>query len=118
MVEEITFAKWFEHQYLEWQASTESRQTIDDFAKWLGFKRPTVNLWMNGNTTPGRASADRLALKLGCDVYKLLGIPPSDLRLVNVEVNWPTLSDELRSRIAEQVERYLKEHPQDYKPEG
>lgn len=87
---------------------------MSKFAKWLGFKQSIVSLWMNGDRTPGQASADRLALKLGREVYDLLGLQPADLRLVNVEVNWENLSDAQRARIAEQVERYVKENSLDY----
>lgn len=118
MDKQSKFSRWFESKYLEWQAETHSRQSIDDFAKWLGFKRAIVGFWMNGDRTPGQASADRLALKLGSEVYELLNLEPSDLRLVQIEENWDHLTELQRAQLEKQVNRYVRENSPDFKPEN
>jgi hypothetical protein len=112
------FSQWLERQYLAWQASEGKRRTIGEFSSWLGFKQPIVTMWMNGDRKPGQASADRLAIKLGGEVYALLGLQPSDNRLVNIQANWPHLTDAQRASLDQLVTGYLRENAQKYLAPG
>ncbi len=117
MYAKTEFSKWLECQYLEWQTSSGHRQTVSEFAKWLGFKQSIVSLWMNGDRTPGQASADRLALKLGREVYDLLGLEPADPRRVRISEIWQYLTDNQRDKIMQQVDHYLRENSVGYDAE-
>jgi len=108
------FSRWFERKFVEWQNSTGKRKTIDEFAKWLGFKQPIVSLWMSGDRSPSQYSADRIALKLGDEVYTLLGLQPSDMRLVGIEVNWDRLTDSQRTDLHQLADRFVRENAADY----
>lgn len=108
------FSNWLERQYIEWQIQAGHRKTISEFAEWLGFRQSIVSLWMNGDRTPGHDSADRLALRLGSQVYDLLGLTPSDLRRVHIDEVLKYLTDDQINNIVNQVDRYLRENSQDY----
>ena len=112
------FSQWLERQYLAWQASEGERRTISEFAAWLGFKQSIVSLWMNGDRKPGQDSADRIAIKLGGEVYALLGLRPSDGRLINIQANWTQLTDSQRASLDQLVAGYLRENTQKYTESG
>lgn len=67
------FASWLENQFLDWQKQQRKRRTAGEFAEWLGFENMTVNRWLNGKRRPTRGNAQALALKLGLEVYDVLG---------------------------------------------
>jgi hypothetical protein len=99
------FKTWLENQFLDWQKRMGGRRPAGEFAKWLGFENATVNQWLNGHRRPTRGNAQVLALKLGLEVYDVLGLPRPDEGLYQVNVNWHILTDDERSAIRKIVQR-------------
>lgn len=96
---------WLEEQFLAWQHGLKKKQTMTAFADYLGVGRDTLNKWVSGARLPTGESVDMLASKLGPEIYDLLGIPRPDPLLKIVIEKWGQLPDEVRTEIAEFVQR-------------
>jgi transcriptional regulator with XRE-family HTH domain len=92
------FKTWLQKQYLTWQANKGELKTLVEFGDWLGVEQPTLSKWMNGKTKPRGASVMRLALRLGDEVYAVLGVekPKHDGRLQAINEWWDALTEEMR----------------------
>ena len=66
--------------FREWEMQSGRRQTVAGYARFLGVKQPTLNRWMTGDNIPTGEHLDRLAEKLGYEVYAIAGAePPSPI---------------------------------------
>ncbi len=104
-----TFKEWLERQFMAWQISTGQRQTIEKFADYLGVSRGTLNKWMNGDRKPETESVEILALKLGLEVYDVLGLPPPDEDLFRIKQLWGHLTKEEQKAISADIQRRAAE---------
>jgi hypothetical protein len=97
---------WLDLKFREWRnGQKRGEDTVARFANFVGVSRNTMNNWLNRGQTPGDESADLIATKLGPEIYDLLGLPRPDPLLQLVIERWGQLSDEVRSEIAEVVQR-------------
>ncbi len=99
------FAKWLEGKYLEWQFSGGSRRTQTEFAEWLGISQPLVNRYMNGNGVPTAINVDRIAARLGLEVYDLLGLARPDPDLQYIIANWDKLTPQDQADMLELIHK-------------
>jgi len=104
-METTNFASWIENKFLDWQKRQGGRRTAGQFAEWLGFENMTVNQWLNGKRRPSHGNAYILSLRLGLEVYDVLGFPRPDEGLYQVEAHWHKLKDEERAAIKKVIER-------------
>lgn len=79
-------------------------RTQVEFAEWLGFKNTTVNQWLKGQRRPTRGNAQALALRLGLEIYDVLGLPKPDEGLYHVNVHWHILREEEMAKIKRVVD--------------
>lgn len=100
-------AEWLSRQFLVWQVAQGKRKTLGDFARYLGVKRTTLEKWLYGARVPGRRYADKIAAKLGPEIYDLLRMPRPDPRLTMVIDGWGRISDSDREDIARRFADYL-----------
>ena len=99
------FANWLDKKFLDWQQRQGGSRTALEFAEWLGFANATVNQWLNGNRRPERGNVYLLALKLGLEIYDVLGMPKPDEGLYQVDVHWHKLKDEEKAAINKIIQR-------------
>lgn len=68
-----------------------------------------LNHYLHARRVPGIWIADKLALRLGTDVYSVLDllIPSEEFRFVSG--NWNKLSQEQQSAIVNLIQQYLTE---------
>ncbi len=104
----LDFAKWIEKRYLDWQQRKGGRRTASEFAEWLGFENMTVNHWLNGKHIPKHGNVYILALKLGLEIYDVLGMPRPDEGLYQVDVHWHMLKDEEKAAINKITQRAVQ----------
>ena len=102
------FANWLDKKFLEWQQREGGSRTALEFSEWLGFANATVNQWLNGNRSPESGNVHLLALKLGLEVYDVLGLPRPDELPYLVQVNVHKLKDAERAAIRKVIERAKK----------
>lgn len=69
----MNFHDWIKFKYLEW---SDNKKSENQFARYLGISQATVNAWFNrtrGQPT-SKAIINKLADKLGVEVYEVLGL--------------------------------------------
>lgn len=63
-------------------------------------------MWWNGNRLPEGANVQKLAKRLGLEVYDVLGLPRPDADLHFLQQHWDDLSPEARKALREKAEEY------------
>ncbi len=76
MTEANEFSSWLNLRFLDFESRKRKRVTLTEWAQHLGFSAAVVSNWMHGHRTPDSRSVDKLAKKLGQEVYSVLGIVP------------------------------------------
>lgn len=105
------FTKFLEERFLEWERVEGTRKALFEFANHLGVNRPTLSQWMNGKRAPqDREVIDRLAFKLGNEIYDALHVPRPDSEYTYINYHWKELSDEEKRLVTEQIKRFLADH--------
>ncbi len=89
MTKETKVALWLENKFREWRAQQSSRKAgITQFAEYLGVSRNTINNWMLKGQRPEGENVQRIAEKLGVEIYDILGLHRPDPKLQEVIRNW------------------------------
>ena len=105
LVVENEFKGWLNNKYLDWQRDQGERRTISEFAELVGVNQPLMSHYLNGIRKPSRRNADRMAEKLGYEIYGLLDMCPTDLRsLIN------SVPPENQGELRDLIEAYLSKH--------
>lgn len=95
-------------KFLEWQLQEGGRRkTLDDFAVYLGVKRSTLSMWMNGARLPTGKFKKHLIDLFGDEVIEAFGEDPDQYI---VHENWKYIPTERRRSIREEVELYRIKH--------
>lgn len=71
-------AIWLNQRFLEWQMETRKKQTIRSFAEYLSVKETTLSGWMRGVSQPTGENLQRLADKLGYEIFDILEVVRPD----------------------------------------
>jgi transcriptional regulator with XRE-family HTH domain len=103
MKELLTFLNM---EYLKWQQKEGGRRTIQDFADYLDVDRPTLSIWMNGKRVPDDRNLEKLAFRLGLEIYDILGRDRPDPRLIYITRNWSKISEEGKESISKEAAKY------------
>jgi len=98
-MEKKTVSEWLEGKYVEWMSRSGRRKSIQEFAEWLGVPRPHVSRYLGGSRIPSRKNADKIAAKLGPEIYDLLGFQRPDPLLQRLQAVWDRLVDRERGEI-------------------
>ncbi len=102
----MTFRQFLELKFLEWQQKSGGRKTVEEFAKYLGIGRTAVSNWWSSDRTPQGENVQKIALKLGMEVYDVLGLERPDEDLYAIQQNWDYLTPEERRSFRESVEQH------------
>ena len=97
--------QWLDHQFLQWQIAQGGSKTVVEFAEYLGVSRDALYKWMNGKRVPDFEYVERLADKLGPEIYGLVGLPRPDEQLHRIRQSWEDLSEEEQAAFAAEIER-------------
>lgn len=106
------FSHYLEQYYLDWQKKY-GRASIRKFSLWLEINHSLVNQWMNGKGyDPGPKNLAKLALKIGHQVYSLLGRPepPQFIQLYDAHYDDlpPEAQLQLDRKISEDFLEYIR----------
>lgn len=83
------------------------RPTQAAFVRWLGVQPTNFSGWINMDRLPQGENADKLATKLGLEIYDILGLPPripKDKKLLEIFKRWGRLNTQQQAQIAEEVQ--------------
>lgn len=105
-IEQMTFSQFLELKFLEWQRQQGGRKTVKEFAEYLGVSQSTVSTWWNNNRKPEGENLIKLAVKLGLEVYDVLGKPRPDEHLYQILSGWDEYTPEQRRALSEQGAEY------------
>ena len=83
-------------------------QSQADFARWLGVNPVTLNRYMNDKRkNVDREIVDQIAIKLGPEIYNILGMVRPEPIFKELQLKWDKLSAEERGKIV----GVIKGHP-------
>ncbi len=97
-----TLPDWLEQKFLEWEKSEGSHQTYYTFARYLDVGHSTLTLWISGAAVPQGEELDKVATKLGPEVYTILNAPAPG-PLAAITANFHLLPAAFQSRLASAV---------------
>ena len=99
-----TVGEWLEGKYIEWMARDGRRRSMQEFADWLDVPRPHISRYFGGTRFPSRKNVDKIAAKLGPEIYDLLGFQRPDPLLQRLQAVWDLLVDQERGEIEKIVD--------------
>ena len=109
-IEQMTFSQFLEMKFLEWQRREGGRRTVKEFAEYIGVSQSTISTWWNEDRKPEGENLLRLSLKLGVEVYDVLGKERPDIDLHYIQSIWEDLPSESRQAIREQAAKYAAQN--------
>lgn len=98
------FALWFERKFVEWEAEAGHRRTVSEFAEWLNIPRSLCSRYLTGSRSPSRKNVDLIAIRLGPEVYDLLGLQRPDEVLQRLQGVWDQLTETQKAGIVSILE--------------
>lgn len=104
---------WLIGKFFIWQQKQGEIKTQGEFAEWLGVSRGTLSNWTTKGFEASGKNLDKIATKLGAEIYDILGKPRPDERLQQIVMYWSSFSEEARNKIAEEAARYITQNPAD-----
>ena len=108
MSQSQTFAKWLELQYIDWMQKKGEISSQRDFANYLGIDPMSLSNYLNAKRkSPDQETVEKLADKLGPEVYDVLGLARPDPQLQELTSMWHKLDQETKDEILEMANRNL-----------
>lgn len=103
----VNIPQLLEKKYLQWQLNSEARKTLDDFANYIGVKRPLLSMWMTGKRHPGEQYKARLVELFGDEAILSFDEDPD---LHAVQKSWEYIPPEQRRELRDKAEKYASEN--------
>ena len=101
-----TFREYLLSKIQELEKEKGGRITLDEFADYLGVKRPILSMWMSGKNKPSLKSIQKLAEKLGNEIYDVFEIPNRNPYLQRIYNVFDELPIDRQKQLAEEAEQY------------
>lgn len=99
-------------KFLEWQNKMGMPQKQKDFAAYLGVKPTTYSGWVNGDIPPTGNNLQKLANKLGYEIYVITGVvPPSPIvkTLADIQAEYNALSPDQQQLFVERMNQLIED---------
>lgn len=111
---EKKFGEFLRREFLSWAGKQNSKgiPSQADFAKWLQVPTTSLSTWMNDVRVPVGENIDKLADRLGVEVYDLLGAPrkmPRSKKLYLIAMIWSKLPPHLQDRWYEEAKKIAEQ---------
>ena len=74
MAKQTPVSKWLTNRFLDWQRDQGELKSVSEFAEFLGVSQSVASKWLNGVQPPKGLYVERLAEKLGIEIYDVLGL--------------------------------------------
>ena len=103
-------ASWLDMKFLDWQTSHGKRKTLTQFADYLGISQSLLSHYMNGTHSPSGENVEKIALRLGDEIYAILGLPTPDLQLRTINRLWGQIPPEQRQKLIDQAQDYATQN--------
>ena len=101
---------WLEQRYLAWRSQQDrNNDSVSAFARYLHVSQSLVDAFMNGRrSSMSQATADRIADKLGDEIYDLVGLPRPDPVQRRLEGILYSLSEDSKKKLMDYAERLYR----------
>jgi len=103
--------RWLEMQFIKWQMEQGERKTVRGFAAYLEVSLGTLNKWMHGDRAPDLESVQKIATKLGPEIYDLAGFPRPNSDIERIRQAFEVLSKEEQAAFADKIKQAVAAHP-------
>jgi transcriptional regulator with XRE-family HTH domain len=104
---DILFSTWMNNKFLDWQKEKGSRQTLSEFAEYLGVPQSNMSSWVNGRYKPGTKYIPILAEYFGDEIYNVLGLKSPSKEEISISKLPTDVRERLHSAITEINETLL-----------
>ena len=104
---------WLTRKFREWESKTGRRQSLSAFARYLGVKQPSLSHWINHDNPPSYENIEKLAEKLGPEIYDIMGMPRPDPNIEKLVELYSAASPEQKKEILRQALRLTGYEPED-----
>jgi transcriptional regulator with XRE-family HTH domain len=102
------FSNWLDQKYMEWMADRpRSSRSQTEFAEYLGISQSLLNKYLTGKRVPTVQTADKLAARLGPEIYDLLGFSRPDPILDRIKHLYDEIPPENRTELIKYFEEFL-----------
>ena len=111
-IDPMEFRIWLTEKYVEWRGDKFGHNSsVTAFAEYIGTKQQLMSGWMNGDFAPAKANIDKLANKLGYEIYDILDIPPEERPTrADIRAAIRRVPPENMDEILNLIEEYLRVH--------
>ena len=92
---------WMNKKFLEWQTIKGLRKTMTQFAEYLDIHPSVLSHYLNGTRTPSGENIEKISLRLGDEIYAILGLPIPDIQLRLINRLWDNIPPEQRQQLNE-----------------
>ncbi len=105
------FADYLYDEFRKWEGRSKRKSSLSAFARYLGIPQASLSMYMSDSRLPEEENIDKLAAKLGPQIYDILGKPrrmPDDPRLRQIANSWHLLTDEQREELLQMTLKKTK----------
>jgi transcriptional regulator with XRE-family HTH domain len=92
-------SKWLEIKYIDWMKKMGEVASQREFAEYLDLKPVSLSNYLNGKQMPVGGTVEKLADKLGPEIYDVLGLVRPDKQLQELTSVWHKLDQEIKDQI-------------------
>jgi hypothetical protein len=103
-----TAADFLHERFLQWQLASKRKQTLRSWAEHLDVAVTSLSGWMSGTIIPAGANLEKLAAKLGPEIYDALGAPRPDPLVEEIRQVSEELSEDQRAELRRLLDDYLR----------
>jgi transcriptional regulator with XRE-family HTH domain len=104
----MEFRDWLMGKMREWEG--KDRKNFSAFARYLDVNQGSLSQWFSGSYVPGQENVEKIAAKLGPEVYDVLGLPRPDPAVEEIVEITKELTPEEKEELVSVVHQWLREH--------
>lgn len=104
-----SFSLFLEKEYIKWQQELQRRATQGEFAEYIGVERSLLSHYLNNGTLPTKEMAQRIAERLGPEVFRVLENADPGPIISWIGRNWQNIPAEIQGQIIDLVKPYAQD---------
>jgi len=99
---------WLDRKFNEWQIEV-GRKTITEFADFLDIPRPQLSHYMNARNKPESENIEKIAAKLGYEIYDILELKRPDPTINQVIQVYDKVTPEEQEEMIAMIKKWAAE---------
>ena len=106
----VNYNTWLMDKFVKWERERKQRQSYSAFARYLGVKQSSLSQWLAGNYPPSKENVEKIAAKLGPEIYDIMGMQRPDPELEHLREQFEAVDPKDRQEVLKLIEETLREH--------